>query len=323
MRDRMRRAAQADRVLAGGGGVGRARHAADDHRHRPGPERLDEALGERRDHAEALGAGTVGDVDDQRMAGRPALASRRSSRPPRRRRRARRGRRRSRSERRPARPRRGAPRRRPRRRHRDRRRSASLTSRRCRGSPPPRGPTASAAAALARGQGQVAHLSAGPRLALAVEMQVRAGQREHAVPRRLERGRRRRRETRGRRAGSASPPANAAAARPAARRPSPAPAGRTARRRRHRCCSGPSCAAAAPSRWRRAHRPRARTARRRARRRSRSPRRCARASGDGLGPPGLVDRLRRHPGQGQDAVAVDVLLHRQGDDLAAGRCGRR
>ena len=41
-----------------------------------------------------------------------------------------------------------------------------------------------------RGQGQVAHLAAGPRLALAVEVQMRARQGEHALPGRLDRRRR-------------------------------------------------------------------------------------------------------------------------------------
>ncbi len=74
VRDRMRRAAQAERRLAGGGRVGHARPARDDHRQRPGPERVDEALGQRRQRLdEGRKRGALGDVDDQRMGRRPAL----------------------------------------------------------------------------------------------------------------------------------------------------------------------------------------------------------------------------------------------------------
>ena len=72
--DRMRRAAQADRRLAGGGGGGDAGPARDDHRQRPGPERLDRVARDRRQRrAKRSAPAAVGDVDDQRVPGRPPL----------------------------------------------------------------------------------------------------------------------------------------------------------------------------------------------------------------------------------------------------------
>ena len=69
----MRRAAQADRRLAGGGGVGdcparRATMTVSG----PGQKASMQALRDRRHRrGEGLGAGAIGDVDDQRMR-RPA-----------------------------------------------------------------------------------------------------------------------------------------------------------------------------------------------------------------------------------------------------------
>ena len=124
--------------------------------------------------------------------------------------------------------------------------------------------------ALGRGlaHGHVAHLAPGTRLALAVEVQVRAGMRAAPPPSAA------RPRARCRPAGSPSPRACAARGRPAAGRRARAPAARTARCGRRRWCSGRCCAGAARSRSAAAGR-RPRTSRPRARPRSRAPRRGA------------------------------------------------
>ena len=179
------------------------------------------------------------------------------------------------------------------------------------GAPPHRPPAGRRA-----GHRQVPHLAAAARLGLAVQVQVHAGQRQHARPSRARLGR--------------SPPANhrspsrlsitrrrvQARRDQRQRRPARAPAARTARRRRRRCCSGRSCAAAAPSRWRPACRPRARRTRRTARRRSRVDAAIARARVDGRRGDGRRHVGRRHLRDREDAVAVQVLLHRQVRPLA-------
>ena len=77
VRDRMRRAAQADGRLAGGGGRRPCRAGARTITvSGPGQKasiRRSATGGNAR--GEALGAGAVGDVDDQRMVGRPALGA--------------------------------------------------------------------------------------------------------------------------------------------------------------------------------------------------------------------------------------------------------
>jgi len=75
MRDRVRRAAQADRRLARCGDLGDPVPAPHDDGQRPRPERRDEPLGKRRQLGEDLGAGPIGDVDDQRVARGATLAS--------------------------------------------------------------------------------------------------------------------------------------------------------------------------------------------------------------------------------------------------------
>ena len=178
------------------------------------------------------------------------------------------------------------------------RQAMPATSRRCRASPPPRARRRSAPAALARGDGQVAHLAARPRLA---PCRRGAGARRAAPARRSQGG-------------------STAAVRAGANQRSPSRFSITRRRmlaRREQRRAGQrahlqvelrhvagvdavvaaSCAAAAPSRWRPARRRRARRTRRTARRRSRAPRR-----------PGAAQRRPPRPGGRRRTAAAGTRV---------------